>query len=186
MIIRKALIDDLDRIEEIYDRIHAEEEAGRTTTGWKRDIYPTRDTAAEALSREDLFVMEDEGCVVASAIINRIQPWQYAQIDWAHVAEDEEVMVLHTLTVDPAKGSRGYGKAFVSFYEKYALEEKSPKLRMDTNERNARARKMYKKLGYEERGIVSGTFSGISDINLVCLEKSLTDYQSMPHSPENS
>lgn len=186
MIIRKALIDDLDRIEEIYDRIHGEEEAGRTTSGWKRDIYPTRDTAAEALSREDLFVMEDEGCVVASAIINRIQPWQYAQIDWAHAAKDEEVMVLHTLTVDPAKGSRGYGKAFVSFYEKYALEEKSPKLRMDTNERNARARKMYKKLGYEERGIVSGTFSGISDINLVCLEKSLTDYQSMPHSPENS
>ena len=173
MIIRKAVGDDLGRIEDIYNRIHTEEEAGRTTSGWKRNIYPVRDTASEALSRDDLFVLEDMGEIVASAVINQLQMWQYSQIDWAHTAKDEEVMVLHTLTVDPQKSGKGYGKAFVAFYEKYALEHKSSELRMDTNERNTRARQMYRKLGYEERGIVSGTFSGISDINLVCLEKEI-------------
>ncbi|MBE6015661.1 MAG: GNAT family N-acetyltransferase [Lachnospiraceae bacterium] len=175
IIIRKAGSDDLDRVEEIYNRIHTEEEAGRAGCGWKRGIYPTRDTALQALSRDDLFVMEDEGDVVASAVINSSQMWQYAHIDWAHVAKDEEVMVLHTLTVDSEKGGKGYGKAFVSFYEDYALEHKSPELRMDTNERNVRARGMYKKLGYEERGVVFGTFCGLADVNLVCLEKCLEE-----------
>ncbi len=174
-VIRKATTQDLDRIEEIYSQIHTEEEAGRSTSGWKRGTYPTRDTALNALSRDDLFVLEDDENVVASAVINRSQMWQYAQIDWAHAAKDEEVMVLHTLTVDPKMGGKGYGRAFVSFYEEYALKNNSPELRMDTNERNVRARQMYKKLGYEERGVVFGTFCGLADVNLVCLEKCLKE-----------
>ena len=34
-----------------------EEEKGLTTTGWIRNIYPTRKTAEDALERNDLFVM---------------------------------------------------------------------------------------------------------------------------------
>ena len=40
---------------------------------------------------------------------------------------------------------------FVEFYEQYALSNGCPYLRIDTNERNARARAMYKKLGYSGR-----------------------------------
>ena len=46
-------------------------------------------------------------------------------------------------------------------------------LRIDTNQRNTRARKLYKSLGYEEIGIVSCVFNGIPDVQLVCLEKDL-------------
>ncbi|MBR4168265.1 MAG: hypothetical protein IKR47_00885 [Lachnospiraceae bacterium] len=49
--IRKAENSDLEKIADIYSRIHDEEEAGRITTGWKREIYPTRKTAEEALDR---------------------------------------------------------------------------------------------------------------------------------------
>lgn len=44
---------------------------------------------------------------------------------------------------------------------------------MDTNERNHVARKMYKKLNYEEIDIVPTVFNGIPDVNLVLLEKYL-------------
>ena len=44
-------------------------------------------------------------------------------------------------------------------------------LRMDTNARNASARKLYHKLGYEEIGIVACIFNGIPDVQLVCLGK---------------
>ena len=115
-----------------------EEEKGLTTTGWIRNIYPTRKTAEDALERNDLFVM-----------------------------------VLHALAVDPYQKNKGYGKAFVAFYENYAKQHNCVALRMDTNIRNTKARNLYKKLGHEETGSINCIFNGIPDVQLVCLEKYL-------------
>ena len=58
IIFRKANIDDLDAIESIYERSHDAEEAGFTTTGWLRGIYPVRRVAEESLARGDMYVAE--------------------------------------------------------------------------------------------------------------------------------
>ena len=153
--------------------IHDEEENGRAVIGWIRNVYPVRRTAEDALSRNDLFVMKEKNEVVAAAIINQIQVEEYKYARWRVEAEDSEVMVLHCLAVEPSKKNKGYGKKFVAFYEDYARRCGCSSLRMDTNARNTRARKLYQKLGYEETGIVKCTFNGIPDIQLVCLEKDL-------------
>lgn len=170
---RKATAGDIDRIAEIYARIHTEEEAERTAIGWRRGIYPTRKTAEDALAAEALFVAEEYGNVLAAARIDQVQVDAYAKAAWQHDAPPEQVMVLHTLVVDPQVKGRGYGKGFVRFYEQYALENGCPYLRMDTNERNATARALYKKLGYTEQGIIPCDFNGLPGVNLVCLEKKL-------------
>lgn len=97
----------------------------------------------------------------------------YAEGQWAFPAADNEVMVLHTLTVDPDCGGRGIGRQFVAFYEDYALRESCPVLRLDTNAVNIIARRMYSSLGYREAGIVPCTFNRIPNVQLVLLEKSL-------------
>ena len=171
MNIRKAVRDDLDQIASIYDRTHDEEEAGNVTIGWIRNIYPVRKTAEDSLERGDLFVMEQDKDIVAVAIINQVQVPDYRYAAWKHQAEDDDVMVLHTLVVDPAGKGKGYGKAFVGFYEQYAREHGCRELRLDTNAINRTARKMYGKLGYEEIDIVPCVFNGISGVSLVCLEK---------------
>ncbi len=172
MRIRKAMPEDLDRVSEIYELIHDREEEGLTAIGWKRNVYPVKDTARLALERDDLFVLEnDDAKVVASAIINKVQVPEYALAVWKHSAEDDEIMVLHTLCIDPAEQGKGYGRAFVSYYEEYARKNGCPELRMDTNAVNKAARAMYRKLGYEEVGIVPCVFNGISGVQLVCLEK---------------
>lgn len=171
--ILRAHPSDLDAIEQIYTRVHDDEEKGLATTGWIRGVYPIRETAEQALKRDDLFVLKAEGRVVATGIINKIQVDVYQDIDWKHSVSDEEVMVLHTLAVDPLEKGKGYGKAFISFYEAYAREHCCRELRIDTNAINQRARAMYRKLGYEERGIVPCVFNGIPGVQLVCLEKYL-------------
>lgn len=171
--IRKATSKDIDAAEEIYSAIHTEEEQGHACIGWNRSIYPTRETTEKALAAGDLFVIKEEGKIVATTIINQKQVPCYGQAQWKHKAEDNKVMVHHTLTVDPASAKKGYGKAFVDFYEEYALANSCHFLRMDTNEKNTRARQMYARLGYEEVGIVPTVFNGIKGVNLVCLEKKI-------------
>ena len=171
MEVRKAQKADIDRIGKIYERIHDEEEKGLATTGWIRNVYPTEKTAEVALNRGDLFVMEDEGEIVAAAVINQTQVPEYKNAAWKHGAAAQEVLVLHCLAVDPLEKGRGYGRAFVAFYEEYAKRHGCPALRMDTNALNARARKLYQSLGYEEVGVVPCVFNGIPGVQLVCLEK---------------
>lgn len=171
--IRKGTQDDIKQIAGIYDRILTEEESGRTVIGWVRGVYPTANTAQEALDAGELFVLEDEGKVQAAARINRLQVPEYANAKWEYDAPEDRIMVLHTLVVDSVAGGHGYGSGFVDFYEKYALEQGCPYLRMDTNEKNAAARRLYARLGYKEIGIVDCVFNGISNVRLVCLEKAL-------------
>jgi GNAT superfamily N-acetyltransferase len=173
MNIRKSSQADIDQIEGIYDRILDEEEAGNATIGWVRGIYPTRSTAEESQKRNDLFVLEDEGLIVATAIINQIQVPEYRFANWKHNVSDENIMVLHTLIVDPQQKAKGYGKAFVAYYEDYARGNNCHELRMDTNVMNMRARQMYANLGYDEVGVVDCVFNGIPEVKLVCLEKYL-------------
>lgn len=170
---RRANMDDVDKISEIYDEIHLEIENGKMVVGWVRDIYPTSQTAGDAISKGEMFVGEYNGQIVAAAIINQDQGENYPAASWNYDVAEDQVMVLHTLVVSPRVKGQGYGSKFVDFYEKYALESGCSYLRMDTNEKNIDARRLYKKLGYKEVSILSATFNGIEGVKLVFLEKKL-------------
>lgn len=172
--IRKGTLNDISQIAEIYEQILTEEEMGRTVIGWQRGVYPTKETALAALKDESLFIMEDDGILVAAARIDQNQVPEYANARWnCPDVPDSQVMVLHTLVVRPDQSGKGYGRAFVRFYEQYALECHCPYLRMDTNAKNAAARRLYARLGYQEADIVPCVFNGIPGVELVCLEKQL-------------
>ena len=171
MMIRKATARDIPAVADIYERIHDAEGSGKITTGWLRGVYPTEATARSSLEAGDLFVLEDDGRVVAAARINRHQMPDYALVEWKYPARDDQVMVLHTLTVDPLRAGRGYGRAFLDFYENYALQNGCKALRIDTNAKNTVARAMYARRGYIESGVIPTVFNGIPGVNLVCLEK---------------
>lgn len=171
--VRKARKEDIEAVVKIYDEVLKNEEAGHSNVGWIRGVYPTELTAIDALEKDILFVCEDGGRIVATAKIDQTQVPEYVNCHWKYDVPENEVMVLHTLAVAPMYARRGYGKEFVDFYEQYALDHNCHYLRMDTNEKNLTARSMYKKLGYDEAGIVACIFNGIPDVQLVCLEKKI-------------
>ena len=173
--IRKAGIKDLDAVDCLYQEIHDAESAGLITTGWIREIYPVKATAEAALERGDLFVLEEDGRILGSGIINQLQVDVYESAPWKYQAPDEQVCVLHTLVISPAARGKGYGREFIRFYEAYALRHGCLELRIDTNELNLAARAMYSKYGYQEIDIVPTTFNGIAGVNLVLLEKQIRD-----------
>ena len=171
--IRKATQNDLEAIVRLYDAMHDAQEAGLICTNWKRGIYPSRATALSALERDDLFVIEEDGRIIGSGIINRVQLDIYAGAPWKHRVPDNQVCVLHTMMISPAEFGKGHARAFLAFYEHYALEHGCPELRIDTSEINTPARAMYRKHGYREIGIATQDLNGIPDVSLVMLEKYL-------------
>lgn len=172
--IRKATLSDIDAIEAIYERIHTEQEQGKTVIGWQRGIYPTRQTAEAALERQDLFVMtKDDGQIVGAAIFNQRQDDFYYGALWQYPCQPQEVMVMHTLVTDPAVKEQGYGSAFARFYEEYALSRGCRYLHIDTNERNVTARQFYRNRGYREIGVCPCDFNGLLGVRLVLLEKKI-------------
>ena len=173
MRIRKATAADTAAIAALFDAIHTEEEAGRTTTGWLRGVYPTVQVVETGLSCEDLYVMEDDDAIVATARINDQQVDCYFGAPWLYDAAPAQVLVMHTLVVDPRQKSRGYGTAFIAYYEEEARRRGCTVVRIDTNARNAAARRLYAHLGYREAAVVPTVFNGIPGVGLVLLEKKL-------------
>lgn len=173
MIIYKASYEDIEHIAQLYSVIHDAEETGQITIGWKRNVYPTKQTAIDAIGKEDMFLLKDNDEIIASAIINQVQLPCYAYANWKYEDTSGGIMVLHTLVVNPRKSAKGYGTAFVHYYEQYAAMHNCSLLRMDTQEHNISARKLYAKLGYHEADIlpIYNGFNGLSDIQLVFLEK---------------
>ena len=112
---RKATTADLDAIAAIYSDIHTEIEAGRASIGWIREIYPTRATAQASIEQGDMYVMEENGIVLAAGRINQYQGPEYRDAVWSFDAEADKVLVLHTLVVSPKCKGRGIGTAFVAF-----------------------------------------------------------------------
>lgn len=173
--IRKATAADIDAVASVYEHIHTAEESGEASIGWIRGVYPERETALAALERGDLFVETDEiqgeSVVVGTAILNQTQVDVYEGAPWRYDVPADQVMVMHTLVIDPFVKGHGYGRRFAEYYEQYALSKGCHYLRIDTNARNTAARAFYKKLGYEEVDIVPCEFNGIPDVKLVLLEK---------------
>lgn len=169
--IRKAVMKDLDSIVKIYDAVLEKEEQEKVVVGWVRGVYPTKQTALDAFEEGTLFVLEDNEKIVAAAKIDQVQVPEYAECKWEYDVPENEVMVLHTLAVHPNYPRHGYGKAFIRFYEQYALNNNCHYLRIDTNVINDIARSMYHKMGYKKVGVVPCQFNGIPNVQLVCLEK---------------
>ena len=171
--IRKATAADIDAVEMIYSDIHDREEAGLSSAGWRRGFYPTREDATQALARGDLYVLDEGGEVLASAVVDQLQPAEYAQVEWAYPAAEDEVLVLNTLAVSPRHAGQGLGKRFVRWYENCAALQGCRCLRLGTGESNTRARRLYEALGYRQAGTVTCRFGGLGDLRSVYLEKRL-------------
>ena len=178
IIIRKASDADIVAVSDIYSLIHDSEERGDVSIGWSRSVYPTCDTALQALKRGDLYVMLKNGSVVASAIINHYQDESYRCGEWSVDTPADKVMVLHTLTVNPHYEGKGLGRAFVDFYETYARGCGCTSLRLDTQHINHRAAALYPRLGYRSAGKVTSSFNGLRDVTLLLFEKNVNGYYS--------
>ena len=157
----------------IYDAIPDREEAGPVYTNWQLGKYPTADTARQALEAGTLYVGEEDGFLWGVVNLNGIQLPEYDAIPWTIPAERNQVAVIHTLCIHPARAGRGLARRMVAFCEEEARRQGRTVMRLDTWEHNLPANRMYPSLGYRFAGATEFFFQGFIHEILNCYEKSL-------------
>lgn len=147
--IRKAIPDDLDLIEDAYDEHFTHEIAHKAYTVFKKGVYPTRADAERAIRMETLFVYEESGNIGGSIIIDKVQPAEYADIPWKGHFSKDDVMVIHLLMVRPSLSGKGIATSLMEYAVKLAKRSHCKALRLDTGSQNIPAVSLYKKNGFE-------------------------------------
>ena len=173
IIFRKGTAADLDGAAAVYEAVFERQARGVDYTNWLPGVYPVRATAEKALGEDSFYVGEEEGRIGAAATLNHIQLPEYGQLDWTIPAEGEEVLVIHTLCIDPAWTDRGAGAAFVAFAEEEGRRRGCKAMRFDTYEGNEPAKRLYDSLGYRRAGVVNCLFMDGRYKNLIIFEKAL-------------
>ena len=111
--IRLATKNDIAAVAESYDQLLKHEQINGGFSNWILGVYPTIQVAEETVKNGTMYVLDKDGEVCASMIINNEQANEYEYIDWLYPAEKEKVLVVHTLCIPPKSARKGYGKQMV-------------------------------------------------------------------------
>lgn len=148
MIFQKAKPEDFPRIKQFYWNLIDEMHDQNDKIGWKKGIYPTDSFLQESLDREELFVLEEEGILCASVILNSDCNEGYTGVTWSMDCDVDEVLVPHALAVSPSQQGKGIGRYFMGKILELAKEKKKKTVRLDILGTNTAAEKLYTGCGF--------------------------------------
>ena len=150
--IRKATNIDTEEIARTYEELLHYEERNGSNSNWQLGIYPTIQIPLITIPKGTMYVLEEQGEICASMVLNKEQPIEYQQINWHYLVEADKVMVIHTLCIPPQKAGKGYGNQMVRFSMQLAKEIGCKVIRIDTWAGNKPAVSLYQKIGFRFAG----------------------------------
>ncbi len=154
----------------MYTELLVFEQEHGSNSNWKLGVYPTIAVPERAVPASTMYVLEEEGEVRGSMILNHLQAKEYADVPWLYPAEGEEVLVVHTLCIPPRMAGRGYGRAMVRFAQSQAARLGCRVIRIDTYEHNEPAKSLYLKSGFRIAGHGTSLLEGVIEEEQVFLE----------------
>lgn len=168
--IRKAEKKDIAAIAETYIDLLTHEQQHGSHSNWKLGVYPTIAVPERSVPTGTMYVLEEDGEICASMILNSEQAEEYAAIDWRYSASNESVLVIHTLCIPPSKAGHGYGRQMVDYAKKYATDSGCTTIRIDTYAHNDPAKRLYLRNGFRIAGYGRILLQGLIEEDQVYLE----------------
>lgn len=163
MKVRKAQAQELQIIVSQYEALLTSEEEHGTYSNWVRGIYPLPSTAQKAYDAGSLFVLEDNGEIVGSMVLNQKQAPEYREVPWHWNFRPEEILVVHTLCIPPRYQGKGYGKILLTFAKGFAEGNDCKGIRQDTWEHNVPAIALYQSSSFQPAGKVLSCLGGTEE-----------------------
>lgn len=175
--IRKAILSDIPAIA-AYDDLFIHEKQNGSNSNWKWGIYPTVAVPESRVPAGTMYVLEENGEICASMVLNHEQAVEYAGIDWNYPGDGGTVLVIHTLCISPRKARRGYGRQMIQYAKERAAETGCATIRIDTYAHNEPAKNLYLKNGFQIAGYGSILLQGLIAEEQVYLEYKVSPNES--------
>lgn len=140
---------DIDELGQLYDDINDYLAAHINYPGWRKEIYPVRETAITGVDQHNLYVVRDNGKIAGSVILNHEPENGYSNAVWKYDGNYSDILVVHTLVVHPDYLKRGIGTDIMRNAIDLAVRMGMRSMRLDVYEKNSPAIKLYEKHGFE-------------------------------------
>ena len=173
IIIRPEKLSEYEKVDKLIYKAFAEQHSIETGKFMMQHFREERkkDTFIPELS---LVAVLENGTIVGSIIIDKVQPIEYATIPWKEKLSEDEVMVIHLLMVRPSMSGKGIASSLIKFATELAQKNSCRALRLDTGSQNIPALSLYQKNGFE---IIASASKKVGDViahkNHLFLEKIL-------------
>lgn len=165
--IEKAKIDDIEALMTLF-RECTEALLSAGIHQWNGS-YPTVAIFQKDIESDSVFVVKENGKMLATITLNDRQDEQYQTIQWKYPSE--KVLVIHRLAVSPKSQGRSIGKLLCHFAESFGLENGFAVIRLDAYSDNPVSCGLYEKLDYH-RAAGFCWFHG-NELPFYCYEKQL-------------
>ena len=149
---RRAEMTDYEQLTLFYKYVIDHTENMNVYTKWVYGQHPTDEMIRDYIKQDAMYVLEENGTILASVAVTMSQGEDYHGIAWADDLEDDDVAVVHILCVNPDYQKQKIGKYVVKECIRLAEKEDKKAVRLDALECNKPAHKLYETLGFEYRG----------------------------------
>ena len=148
MIIRKAKINELDEIMNMYAScVDGMQKAN--IDQWD-STYPNRKIISEDIRNKSYYIFLINDKIIGGINIDKIQDKTYLDIEWKD--KGNKFLVVHRLAVRQEFWKKGIGNKLMIFAESLVKEKKLNSIRLDTYSSNPIAINFYLNLGYIKKG----------------------------------
>lgn len=140
---------DIDELAQLYDSITDYLESHINYPGWRKGLYPNRDTAREGVEEGSLYVARDNGRIVGTVILRHTPEDAYSLADWHTDLDYRDIYVVYTLAVHPRCLGMGVGEQIMEFILEHSAKNNAKAVRLDVYDKNTPAVCLYKKYGFQ-------------------------------------
>lgn len=113
-------------------------------------LYPTAEDFEADIKKENLYVAEENGKIIALYVISGESDEAYNNAEWKYPRETS--LVLHRFCVSPGFQNKDIGKKVLVKIESQIKSMGYDSVRLDVFTKNPYAQKLYRNNGYEVRG----------------------------------
>ena len=146
MIFRKAAKEEFYKIRSLYWNLIDREQDDPSFPHWKKGIHPSDEMIQDSIDKGNLYVLVDDGEIVACVIANDEKVEGYADAPWQ--IDSDDVIVLHVLAVHPNHRGKGLARKLVENVIEQERKAGKKALRLDVIKNNTTAEKLYQKLDF--------------------------------------
>ena len=153
MKLKQATLADFESVLAFYgDVMDRTPEIGRYAR-WLKGKHPTSEGIRTFIEEGSLYLRREKGIIIGAMALSMHQSEEYHAIAWSLNASDDEVAVIHLLAVSPDYQSTGIGSEMVLEAIQLAHNQGMKAIRLDALASNTPAHRLYKRLGFVNRGV---------------------------------